>query len=149
MSSSTSVTTRTFPKQAGALKKGDFAILDGFPCKIQEITTSKTGKHGHAKASIMGYDIFDGKKHEDSCPTSHNLDCPEVVTNNFQLMDIAEDGYLTLLDEDGNEKTDLKMPTDPELANKIRSMFDDGKDLIVTVQQAVGKEAAIDVKEEK
>lgn len=35
------------------------------PCKIVEYSISKTGKHGHAKASIVGIDIFDGRKYED------------------------------------------------------------------------------------
>ena len=38
------------------------AFLKEKPCKIIEITTSKTGKHGHAKANITGIDIFTGKK---------------------------------------------------------------------------------------
>merc|ERR1712137_919965 len=54
--------SKTIPCQAGSLKKGGYAILKGKPCKIQEITTSKAGKHGHAKASIVGTDIFTDKK---------------------------------------------------------------------------------------
>jgi translation initiation factor 5A len=69
----------TYPSQAGSLKKGGFALLKGFPCKISEITTSKAGKHGHAKASIVGNDIFTDKKYEDCCPTSHNMEVPNVV----------------------------------------------------------------------
>ena len=38
------------------------AFLKEKPCKIIDITTSKTGKHGHAKANITGIDIFTGKK---------------------------------------------------------------------------------------
>jgi translation initiation factor 5A len=149
MSSASAITTRTFPKQAGSLKKGDFALLKGAPCKISEITTSKTGKHGHAKANITGYDIFNGKKYEDVCPTSHNIECPEVVRKDYQLMDIQGDGFLVLLDQETNEeKSDLKLPAD-EVGQKIKEMFDQGLDLIVTVQQAVGIEQAVDVKEEK
>jgi translation initiation factor 5A len=35
-------------------------LLKGQPCKVIEMTTSKTGKHGHAKANITGIDIFNG-----------------------------------------------------------------------------------------
>ena len=46
------------PIRAGELKKGMYAILKEKPCKVIEITTSKTGKHGHAKANITGIDII-------------------------------------------------------------------------------------------
>ena len=41
--------SHTYPVQAGSLKKGDYAMIKGQPCRVVEITTSKTGKHGHAK----------------------------------------------------------------------------------------------------
>jgi translation elongation factor P/translation initiation factor 5A len=30
------------------------------PCKIVEMSTSKTGKHGHAKVHMVALDIFTG-----------------------------------------------------------------------------------------
>merc|ERR1712118_589379 len=72
------------PKQAGEIRKGSYAMLKGFPCKVVDYSTSKTGKHGHAKAHIIGIDIFTGKKHEDLCPTSHNMSVPKVTKKKFE-----------------------------------------------------------------
>merc|ERR1719433_2171118 len=99
-----------FPLQCGSLKKGMHVLIQDKPCKVQEITTSKTGKHGHAKANITAIDIFTGKKYEDSQPTSHNVNCPNVTRTDYQFVGCDDDGNVTYLDEDGEYKEDLKFP---------------------------------------
>merc|ERR1711881_745335 len=77
-----------------------------------EISTSKTGKHGHAKAHIVALDIFTGKKYEDLCPTSHNVEVPFVKRTEFQVLTADGDtGEVSLLQEDGSTKDDLNLPT--------------------------------------
>jgi len=86
--------SHTYPIQAGDIKKGGYALLKGFPCRVVEYSTSKAGKHGHAKATIVGIDIFTGKKYEDSAPTSHNMECPFVKKNEYSLANIQDDGFV-------------------------------------------------------
>merc|ERR1712054_168110 len=102
----------TFPQQAGEIRKGSFLMIKGNPCKCCEVSTSKTGKHGHAKAHIVAIDIFTGKKMEDLCPTSHNLDVPFVKKTEYQVLSAdADSGEVSLLKEDGSTKDDLNLPT--------------------------------------
>ena len=42
----------TFPMQCSSLRKNGHVMIKNRPCKIVEMSTSKTGKHGHAKVSI-------------------------------------------------------------------------------------------------
>ena len=51
-------------KEVGEIKKGSTMLIDGAPCKILSVSTSKPGKHGHAKHRIEGVGLIDGKKRQ-------------------------------------------------------------------------------------
>lgn len=136
------------PIQAGALKKGSHVVLKGFPCKIVDYSTSKTGKHGHAKANITGIDIFTQRKYEDISPTSHNMLQPLVNRNDFQLVDVDDEAYVTLMDSKNDTRSDLKLDLDgDDVHKKIKEEFDNGKDLVLTVLAAMKTEKIIAWKE--
>ncbi|KAH0563283.1 translation initiation factor eIF5A [Trichoglossum hirsutum] len=86
------------------------------------MSTSKTGKHGHAKVHLVGLDIFTGKKLEELCPSTHNMDVPNVSRKEYQLLDISDDGYLSLMSDDGETKDDVKVP-EGEAGEKIERLF--------------------------
>lgn len=103
--SATTASTHMRALQAGEIRKGSHLMIKGRPCKCIEVSTSKTGKHGHAKAHIVAIDIFTGKKMEDLCPTSHNLDVPFVKKTEYQLLTAdADTGEVSLLQENGDTK---------------------------------------------
>merc|ERR1711994_1158454 len=93
----------------GEIRKGSHLMIKGHPCKCVEVSTSKTGKHGHAKAHGVALDIFTGKKYEDLCPTSHNVEVPFVKLQEYQLLSI-QDERVSLLLESGETKDDLNLP---------------------------------------
>jgi len=135
----------TFPMQCSALRKNGHVVIKGRPCKIVEMSTSKTGKHGHAKVHLVAIDIFTGKKLEDICPSTHNMDVPNVTRNEYQLVNI-DDGFLNLMTQDGVSKDDIKAP-ESDLGKQIQEDFEAGKDLLITIVSAMGEEQAISVKE--
>ncbi|KAG7013116.1 Eukaryotic translation initiation factor 5A-4 [Cucurbita argyrosperma subsp. argyrosperma] len=142
--------SKTFPQQAGTIRKNGYIVIKGRPCKVVEVSTSKTGKHGHAKCHFVAIDIFTAKKLEDIVPSSHNCDVPHVNRTDYQLIDISEDGFLilismktyqiSLLTDSGNTKDDLRLPSDESLLSQIKDGFAEGKDLIVTVMSSMGEE---------
>ncbi len=141
--------------QCSALRKNGFVVIKGRPCKIIDMSTSKTGKHGHAKVHLVATDIFTAKKYEDLSPSTHNMDVPNVTRREYQLvscfasspapsvrclphhstfsdsshqLDISDDGFLSLMNDDGDTKDDVRMP-DGEIGDKIKKLFvEDEKD---------------------
>ena len=91
------------PTELGSLKIGSYILLPvsdqptGAPCRITEFDTSKPGKHGAAKARIVGVGVFDGQKRPHVGPVSMQVHVPlidkragqiiSVTGSNFQLMD--------------------------------------------------------------
>jgi len=137
----------TIPIKAGSCKKGVHVMIKGFPCKVIEVSTSKTGKHGHAKVNITGIDIFSGKKYQESSPTSHNLMQPVITKEDYQLIELDDDNFLTLLDDNGSVREDLALDNeDIELNTRLKEEFKNGKELSVTVQKCVQKEKVISFK---
>merc|ERR1719174_785458 len=133
-------------------------MLKGKPCKVAEVTTSKTGKHGHAKAHIVGIDIFTSKKYEDLCPCSHNIEVPFVKRTELQVLTAnGETGEVSLLLESGDTKDDLFLPDkvkigeptddDKKLAKEIVEVVDKGdKTVLVAVLEACAMEKIVGVK---
>ena len=90
------------PIKAGQIKKGMFALLNDKPCRILEVTVSKTGKHGHAKCHFTGHDIFTGKKIEGLESSTHNMNAPFVTKFELSVVGKNEENYLCLMDDSGN-----------------------------------------------
>ena len=91
------------------------------------MSTSKTGKHGHAKVHLVAIDIFTGKKLEELCPSTHNMNVPNVTRTEYQFL-YSDDGFLHLIRADGSEKGDVKVP-EGEIGEKILAYEDAGTDI--------------------
>lgn len=143
----------TVPIRAGEVKKGGIVMLKEKPCKVISVTTSKTGKHGHAKAAITGIDVFTGKKYVDVCPTSHNMTAPQLSRSEWQVTDLDRSSYaLTLMNDGGVIREDLNCPVGAdgelndvanELITKFAGMEAAGKVMNVVVLSAMGHEQIV------
>jgi translation initiation factor 5A len=140
--------SQTIPSQASGIKKGGYIVIKGRPCKVIDTSTAKTGKHGSAKVHFTAIDIFTGKRCEEISPSTHTLQVPVIDRKDFTLVDVSEDGYVSLMSDDGTTKEDLKLPADePEISQKLRDAVANGTELIVSVLCAMGEEKIVAAKE--
>merc|ERR1719228_3114728 len=102
-------------------------MIKSRPCKIVEMSTSKTGKHGHAKVHMVALDIF---------PSTHNMEVPNVTRKDYQLISVDE-GFLSLMDDSGETRDDLKIP-EGEIGDQIKEAAELEKDILCTVLSAAG-----------
>lgn len=140
----------TTPAQASSLRKGGYVLLGRtHPCKIAEISTSKPGKHGHAKVKLTGYEIFTHQKYEDVSPAHAVVEVPVVTRIELVILDIDhDDGFLSLLvRETGETREDLKIPHGEGGEKLLSGLGKKGQDVVVFVLGAMGREIVVDVKE--
>lgn len=87
-------------------------------------------------------------------PASHTTYAPFVKKEELQCIDCDEDGFVTVITDNGETRSDLKvpdaMPMPPpgatELSNKIREMIEKEQDFYVIVQSACSMEQIMDIK---
>eukprot|EP01031_Cornospumella_fuschlensis_P033126 gene33126-40070_t len=131
--------------EAAQIRVGGHICISGHPCRVDAVSTSTAGKHGHAKCNVTAIDIFTGKKYESITPSTHNFEVAFVRKVEYSLVDITEDGYLYLMDGSGNHRDDTKLPDFPDnFAREIRAKFETpGTAWCVTVASAMGQNQVV------
>ncbi len=126
-------------------------MIKGHPCKVVSFSTAKTGKHGAAKAMVTGIDIFTAQKHECTFSTGDMVDAPVVVKTDYTLINIDDEGYMSLMSNMGEIKADLRLPEEEWLKEVVERakqiLLEDEKDCIVTVIASMGQEKLITSRE--
>jgi translation initiation factor 5A len=103
--------------EVGTLKKGDTIIIDNAACKITDLSTSRPGKHGHAKVNMMAVGILDGKKRNKVMPGHDRIDVPIIEKKTAQVLSISGN-QANVMDSESYETFDMEIPQD--LADKVQ-----------------------------
>merc|ERR1712196_363714 len=145
--------------EAGQIRKGGFIMIKGKPCKVRDVSTSKTGKHGHAKCKFQATCIFTGATCEELCPSTHTIDVPVVKKKDYMIQGLQDETYVLLMEEDsGDMREDLQLPnvtykTDEDTKNSdfikdYCAEMEGGAEIEIycTVTSACGQEKITDVR---
>jgi translation initiation factor 5A len=106
------------PVDVGSLRVGGYMIIDGEPCHIVDITKSKPGKHGSAKARIVAIGVFDGVKRSFVKPVDLNAEVPIIDKRMGQVFAVNPSG-VQIMDLETYEYFDAPFPEDTELKAKM------------------------------
>ena len=106
------------PVEVGALRVGGYMLIDNEPCHIVDITKSKPGKHGSAKARIVAIGVFDGVKRSFVKPVDSNAETPIIDKRPGQVFAINPNG-IQIMDLENYEYLDAPFPEEEELKAKI------------------------------
>lgn len=109
------MSTRT--GEVNEIKVGKYVVIDGEPCKVVSYTTAKTGKHGHAKANVVGIGLFDGQKRSFVAPVDAKVEFPVIEKKAGQVIAIMGD-TVQIMDLTTYETFETKMPSKEELEGK-------------------------------
>ena len=93
-------------------------IIDNEPCRIVDITKSKPGKHGSAKARIVAIGIFDGVKRSFVKPVDSNAEVPIIDKRTGQIFAVNPSG-IQIMDLETYEYLDASFPEEEELKAKL------------------------------
>ena len=111
------------PIELGSLKIGSYILLPvsdqptGEPSRITEFDTSKPGKHGAAKARIVGMGVFDDQKRPHVGPVSMQVHVPLIDKRAGQIISMT-DSNIQVMDMETFETIDVDM-VEEEIKGKL------------------------------
>jgi translation initiation factor 5A len=106
------------PAEVGALRVGGYMFIENEPCKIVDITKSKPGKHGSAKARIVAIGVFDGTKRTFVKPVDSNAEVPIIDKRTGQIFAVTPTG-VQIMDLETYEYLDAPYPDEEDLKAKV------------------------------
>lgn len=104
--------------ELGELKEGSWVMIDNEPCQVVEVSHSKPGKHGSAKARVVGIGLFDGSKHTLLSPVDTKVEVPMIEKRSAQVLALIGDNT-QVMDLETYDVFELPLPQDPELRKSI------------------------------
>jgi len=106
------------PVDVGSLRVGGYIIIDGEPCHIVDITKSKPGKHGSAKARLVAIGVFDGVKRSFVKPVDLTAEVPMIEKRSAQVFAVMPSS-VQLMDLETYEYIDAPFPEEGDLKAKL------------------------------
>ena len=106
------------------MKPGRYILIEGIPCKINNMIHSKPGKHGGARVRIDATGVFEETKKSMIKPASDKVETPVLDKRVGQVLALVGE-KLQMMDMETYETFDMEMPAD----NEIKSFIKEGAEV--------------------
>jgi translation initiation factor 5A len=106
------------PTDVGSLRVGGYMMIDGEPCRIVDISKSKPGKHGSAKARIVAIGVFDNQKRQFVKPVDLGAEIPIIDKRAGQVFAVNPSG-VQIMDLETYEYIDAPFPEEEDIKAKL------------------------------
>ena len=101
----------TKKESVGHLQKGSYVLVEDVASKVTDISISRPGKHGHAKARVTAAGLIDGKKRVFVMPGHDLVDVPVIGKKTAQVLSVSED-MANVMDGETYETFDIEIPAE-------------------------------------
>lgn len=106
--------------KVGELKVGSYAMINGVPSRIAQVTKSKPGKHGSAKFRCTAISLWDGSKQSFVDSTGATIQIPIVDKRSGQVVSMTP-ASVQLMDLENYDMMDVEQPNDEEVASALEA----------------------------
>jgi translation elongation factor P/translation initiation factor 5A len=137
-------------RKAKTIKTGHHLMIKNHVCRVEKVGTSKIWKgplRGCFQAQLVARCIFTGKKFEHNIPATEDVCMAAVQRQVCTVVDIGDDGELSLLTPAYDMKNDVNLSTgtdgDRRLSECIKKDFHRGKTVTVVVLSSCGIEKVV------
>jgi len=106
------------PMEIGALRVGSYVVIEGEPCRIVDLSKSKPGKHGSAKARVVAIGVFDGVKRSFVKPVDAQAEVPIIEKRGGQVIALLP-ATVQVMDLETYEIFETPIPEEEELKSRL------------------------------
>jgi translation initiation factor 5A len=111
------------PADVGVLRVGGYVIIDNEPCRVVNLTKSKPGKHGAAKARVVAVSVFDGSKKTFVKPVDAQIEVPLIEKRSGQVLALMP-STVQIMDLENYEVFEAGYPDEEDLKQKLSSSIE-------------------------
>lgn len=108
------------PVDVGSLRVGGYVIIDNEPCRVVNLTKSKPGKHGSAKARVTAIGVFDETKRTFVKPVDAQMEVPMIDKKGGQIIALLPNA-VQIMDLENYEIFEASYPDEEKLKQKLES----------------------------
>jgi len=106
------------PMETGAIRVGSYVVIEGEPCRVVDLTKSKPGKHGSAKARVVAIGVFDGAKRSFVKPVDAQVEVPIIEKRGGQVIALLP-ATVQVMDLETYEILETPIPEEEEIKSKL------------------------------